>query len=84
MKEHKMKDGTIIAIADMSDAHLSSTIKMLERRSMEGIRGHILVNSELANGNEYQECIITGEEALKRMGYEHYVNEQSRRNKEDL
>jgi len=38
MREHRMKDGTEIAISDMTDSHLDNTISLIERRAKEGVK----------------------------------------------
>jgi|GEM_PF-5514801 len=78
MKTHTMKNGTVIPITEMSDTHLANTIHLIEKRAKKG------VVVEKGGGREHEEnwyeCqTVTGKEALRAMGYHHYVAEQQRR-----
>ena len=69
------------AVTAMSDAQLSSAIKAMEERAKNGIEILVLDSSEnsILDIDAYEKRTITGEQALQRLGYSDYVDEQSRR-----
>lgn len=78
MKYHRTKDGRKILLADMEINHLRDTIKLIERRAIRGIT----IKSgggTTADDMWYDEDLLEGEEALKYMNYQSYVNELQRR-----
>lgn len=78
MRIHTTKDGAKIKLCDMTDSHLASTIRMMERKASEGITvrmGGGLCPDEFW----YDEYFIEGKAALEHMGYVDYVKERDRR-----
>lgn len=75
----KTKDGRSIPIRDMSDEHLRNTIRMLDRRMVEGAFRSIETDDQ--GGSELLEYY--GKDALRVMGvlesYDEMKKEQIRR-----
>jgi len=75
---HKQKDGSLIAIKDMTDSHLINTAKMLRRKAKEGIvirRG----GGSCAEDMWYDEDHLYGSDALREINFYTYKSECDRR-----
>ena len=75
---HVTKNGDAIALNKLEDSHLQNIIRLLERKAKEGVTvrsGGGFDDLEIW----YEEDVIYGEEALKRLNYGEYVAEQKRR-----
>ena len=79
MKIHTMRDGTQIAIADMSDIHLINAIRLMRRKASEGIV--VRYGGAGCSGDDmwYDEDHLFGGDALDRMDYSAYADEAERR-----
>lgn len=79
--EHVTRDGKIIPLKDITNSHLINIIKYIERRAKEGV----CVVSECYGVDmmdmDFNEEVFCGQNALKRMDYDAYVNELKRRSK---
>ena len=78
MKMHTTKDGRKIRLQDMTDAHLSATISLFERRAEKGI-AVTTGGGYCAEDIWFDEEVVFGEEALEHLGYADYVKERDRR-----
>ena len=79
--EHVTRDGEIIPLRDITDSHLLNIINYVERRAKEGIHvvsGYYGVDMM---DMDFNEEILYGQNALKAMDYDAYVNELKRRSK---
>ena len=77
---HKLKDGRIIRIAEMSDEHLLNTIRLLLKKSTSGVtirQG----GGTCAEDMWYDEVVYYDQEALELLNYQAYVDEAKKRNK---
>lgn len=63
---HTTRNGTLIPIPQLSDAHLANILKLIEKKARMGI----LVEAGVH---------LYGEEALARMNYQAYLNEWQQR-----
>ena len=78
MRTHTTKDGKRIKLRDMTDSHLTATIRLFERRAKEGVT----IRSGGGNCAEdmwYDEDTLYGDDALEELGYADYVKERDRR-----
>ena len=77
--EHVTRDGEIIPLKDITNSHLINIIKYIERRAKEGV----CVVSECYGVDmmdmDFNEEVFYGQNALKRMDYDAYVNELNKR-----
>ena len=77
MDMHRTRDGKLIPISQMTDAHLRNTISLIERKAEEGV--------ELVTGDMFdrdQECEIDeilGDDVRRFMNLAAYVAELKRR-----
>lgn len=77
MDMHRTRDGKLIPISQMTDAHLRNMIELIERKAKEGIE---LVTGDMFD--EDPECEIDeifGDDVLRSMNYAIYVAELKRR-----
>jgi hypothetical protein len=77
--EHITKDGKIIQLKDITDSHLINIINFIERRAKEGLCVVSACYGVDMMDIDFNEEVVYGENALKRMNYEVYVNELKRR-----
>ena len=78
MDMHRTRDGKLIPISQMTDAHLRNMIDLIERKAEEGVE---LVNGDMFDGD--RECEIDeifGDDVRRFMGRAAYVAELKRRN----
>jgi hypothetical protein len=78
---HTTRDGRKMSLHDMTDRHLSNTIAHIERKAKRGVKlqrggGDAISGTD---GYWYDEEVVYGDEALKSLGYQHYIAEKSRR-----
>ena len=77
--EHVTKDGKTVPLKDIGLNHLINIIEYIERRAEEGV----CVVSECYGVDmmdmDFNEEVFCGQNALKRMDYDAYVNELNRR-----
>lgn len=78
---HTTRDGRKMSLHDMTDRHLANTIAHIARRATEGVKiqrggGDAISGTD---GYWYDEEVVYGDEALKALGYQHYIDEQARR-----
>lgn len=76
--KHRMIDGQKIEIIDMDDRHLINTMRLIRRRSVEGLvvrRGSIGIDGDMY----YDEDHLYGYEALDCLNYENYEIEFKKR-----
>jgi hypothetical protein len=80
MIQHTRKDGTKIKLCDMSDSHLTATIRLMKRKAEEGI---VVMDGGGSCEDDfwYEEYRLRGKDALDYMGYVDYVEELERRKK---
>ena len=77
--EHVTKEGQIIPLKDITNSHLIKIIKYIERRAKEGLcivsgcHGVDMVDMD------FDEEFFYGQDVLKRMNYDSYINELKRR-----
>lgn len=62
---HTTRNGTLIPIPQLSDAHLANILKLIEKKARMGVR--------------VEDAKVYGEEALTRMNYQAYVEEWQKR-----
>lgn len=80
-KLHRMRDGTHICVKDMTDSHLKATIRLLERKAIEGV----VVRSgggSCAEDFWYDEELLFGQDALDKLNFQAYIDEFKRRQTE--
>lgn len=73
------KDGKIIPLKNITNSHLVNIIKHIERKAEEGVcvvSGYYGVDMM---DMDFNEEVLYGQDALKRMNYDAYVNELKRR-----
>jgi len=75
MKVHTTKDGKKIRLCDMTDDHLSATIRLFERRAEEGVTVR-MGGGCCAEDIWYDEDTLYGDDALEQLGYADYVKER--------
>jgi len=75
---HVTKNGDAIALSKLEDSHLQNIINLLQRKSKEGVKVRY-GGGTTADDIWYDEDMLYGEEALKRLHYGEYVAEQERR-----
>ena len=76
---HIMKDGKIIRYIDMSDSNLLNTIALCQRRATDGITIREGSSGFCPDDFCYDEYMLYGTDALKKMNYNAYVEEANRR-----
>lgn len=79
--EHVTRDGEIIPLRDLTDSHLVNIIKHIERKAKEDlyiVSGHYGVDMM---DMDFNEEVLYGQNALKAMNYDAYINELNRRKK---
>ena len=77
MDMHRTRDGKLIPISQMTDAHLRNMVSLIERKAEEGVE---LVTGDMFDGDP--ECEIDeifGADVLKCMNHAVYVAELKRR-----
>lgn len=72
--KHRTRNGNEIDIADMSDTHLENTIALIKRKAEDGVIIRYGGGS-CAEDMWYDEDNLYGEDALRHLGYQHYMNE---------
>lgn len=77
--EHITKDGKIIPLKDITDSHLVNIIHFIERRAKEGVCVISSCYGVDMMDMDFNEEVIYGQNALKIMNYNAYVNELKRR-----
>lgn len=77
--EHITRDGKIIPLKDITDSHLINIIRHIERKAKEGLCVVSACYGVDMMDMDFNEEVVYGENALKRMNYEVYVNELKRR-----
>lgn len=77
---HTTKDGKKIPLDKIEDGHLANIISLLQRKAKEGIKVRYGGGTS-PDDMWYDEDILTGEDALMRLHYYEYLNEQARREK---
>lgn len=75
---HVTKNGDQIALSKLGDSHLQNIINLLQRKAKEGITVRSGGGFD-ATEIWYEEDILHGEEALRRLNYYEYLAEQKRR-----
>ena len=79
MKVHTTKEGIEIKLCDMTDSHLSATIRLMERKAKEGVVVCCGGGRACREDHWYDETCLYGRDALEHMGYADYVKERDRR-----
>ena len=75
---HTTKDGVKIRIEDMSDTHLLNTIRLIERRSTEGVT--VMTGGGIdADDIWFDTYTAIGECALEKLNYAAYKKEAAKR-----
>jgi hypothetical protein len=74
-KYHICKDGTIMRISEMSDEHLTNTIRMIECKAKEGARIAFAIFDPFGSDHYYEEFVVFGAEALQALHYWDYIEE---------
>jgi len=78
---HTCKDGKKIKISELETDHLVNIIKMIIQKSKDGLKVRWGCGGSLASDFDYDENILYGEAALKRMNYDAYVTELANKGK---
>mgnify|MGYP000350743523 CR=1 FL=1 len=78
MKYHTTKDGKKIKLCDLELSHLENIIKMIERKSIEGLRV-AYGGGSCADDFYYDEDVLRGKKAKDNLNFEDYMNELIRR-----
>ena len=74
---HRTRDGKLIPISQMTDAHLRNMIELIERKAKEGIE---LVTGDMLDGDpECEVDEIFGADVRRYMNHAIYVAELKRR-----
>jgi len=77
MDMHRTRDGKLIPISQMTDAHLRNMISLIERKAEEGVE---LVTGDMFDGDpECEVDEIFGDDVRRFMGHAVYVAELKRR-----
>ena len=77
MDMHRTRDGKLIPISQMTDAHLRNMIKLIDRKAEEGVE---LVNGDMFDGDpECEVDEIFGADVRRYMNHAIYVAELKRR-----
>jgi len=83
MKYHTTKTGDRIALCDLETDHLKNIIKLMVRKSSDGLIIRSGGGGPDCSDMWYDEETLFGKAALDNMGYEHYVKEYESRAEED-
>ena len=75
---HVTKNGDKISLNKLEDSHLQNIINLMLRKSKEGVKV-MFGGGSTADDIWYDEDMLYGEEALKRLHYYEYLAEQRRR-----
>ena len=75
---HVTKNGDKIALNKLEDSHLQNIINLMLRKSKEGVKV-MFGGGTTADDIWYDEDMLYGEEALKKLHYYEYLAEQKRR-----
>ena len=75
---HITKNGDKIALSKLEDSHLQNIINLLQRKAKEGVKVRY-GGGTTADDIWYDEDMLYGEEALKKLHYYEYLAEQKRR-----
>lgn len=77
MDMHRTRDGKLIPISQMTDAHLRNMIDLIERKAKEGVE---LVTGDMFDGDpECEIDVISGDDVRRSMNHAVYVAELKRR-----
>lgn len=79
---HVTKDGQRIQLSKLDDGHLQNILNLLRRKAKEGIKVRY-GGGTTPDDMWYDEDILTGEQALKKLNYYEYLAEQERRKSSD-
>lgn len=77
--DHVTRDGEIIPLRDITDSHLVNIIKYIERKAEEGICVVSRCYGVDMMDMDFYDEVLYGQDALKRMNYDAYINELKRR-----
>lgn len=75
---HTTITGQKIALSDLTDRHLANIIAHIARKAQQGVKvqrggGDAIGGTD---GYWYEEEVVHDDEALRALGYQHYIDEQ--------
>lgn len=76
--KHRTRNGEIIDFKDIETDHLANIVRMIERKSREGL---VVIEGGGYDAESFwaEECTLWGEEALQYLRYDAYLDELSKR-----
>ena len=75
---HVTKDGDKIKLKDLGDGHLGHILRLIKKRAQEGVKVRYGGGTS-PDDMWYDEDILTGEDALRKLHYYEYLAEFERR-----
>ena len=81
--KHITKDGRKIELCDLDTEHLENILRLIKKRAKEGIKVTYGGGFD-ADEMWYDETILTGKKARKKLGYYHYRKELLKRGQNEF